>query len=384
MSICLVHAQIHTPSQVIEDGTVIVAGGRIRQVGPSRGLTPPENTPVIDAAGLLLVPGFIDLQLNGGFGHDFTQDPHTIWQVAALLPRTGVTAFLPTLVTTTLATVQTAQGVLAQGAPAGFAGAAPLGLHLEGPFLNPAQKGAHNPDLMRRPSLADAAPWTPDNGVRLVTLAPELPGGMELIRALAGEGVVVSAGHSAATFDTAVSGFNAGIRYGTHLFNTMPVLHHRRPGLAGALLSDARITLGLIADGVHVHPALIRLVWQLAAGRVNLVSDAMAALGMPPGIYRLGNMTASVDNDTARLPDGTLAGSILSLDAALRNLIAFTGCTLSQALATLTTIPGDLLALNKGRIAPGYDADLVLLSPDLRVRAALAAGQVVFTEENNT
>jgi N-acetylglucosamine-6-phosphate deacetylase len=378
MMLCVVHAQIYTPAQVIDDGVVIVADGRIISVEPA-GQTPlPENAHILDAAGYTLVPGFIDLQVNGGFGFDFTRDPATIWTVAAQLPRFGVTTFLPTIVTSPMATVQAAQLVIEKGPPAGFEGAWPLGLHLEGPFLNPAKKGAHNPDYMRRPSLQDVVNWSPDNGVRLVTLAPELPGAPKLIQALTGRGVAVSAGHSTATFDEAILGFDAGIGYGTHLFNAMPAMHHREPGLAGALLADERITVGLIPDGIHVHPALVRLVWELAGERLNLVTDAMAALGMPAGTYQLGDMIANVDSVSARLPDGTLAGCTIPMNAALENLIAYTGCSLGEALSTITTIPAGLLGINKGRIGPGYDADLVLLTPDRQVQLAIVAGRIVY------
>ncbi len=380
MMLCVVHAQIYTPSQVIENGVVIVADGRITRVGPAGHITLPENAHIIDATGHTLVPGFIDLQVNGGFGFDFTRDPATIWTVAAQLPRFGVTAFLPTIVTSPLETVQAAQLVIAQRPPAGFKGASPLSLHLEGPFLNPAKKGAHNPDFMRRPSLKDVATWFPENGVRLVTLAPELPGALNLIPALTGRGIIVSAGHSIATYDEAILGFDAGISYGTHLFNAMPVMHHREPGLAGALLADERVVVGLIPDGIHVHPALVRLVWQLAGGRLNLVTDAMAALGMPVGTYHLGDVMAHVDKVSARLPDGTLAGCIISMNAALQNLIDFTGCSLAEALATITTIPAGLLGIKKGRIAPGYDADLVLLTSDQQVKMTMVTGRIVYAE----
>jgi N-acetylglucosamine-6-phosphate deacetylase len=193
-------------------------------------------------------------------------------------------------------------------------------------------------------------------------------------------GIVVSAGHSTAILVQANAGFEAGIRYGTHLFNAMPPLHHREPGLAGALLADNRITIGLIVDGEHVHPELVKLVWRLVGnGRLNLVTDAMAALGMPPGHYALGDHAVIVDETTARLPSGTLAGSLLSLDTAVRNLITFTGCTLAEALPTVTRPPATLLNLpHKGRIAPTCDADLVLLTPDLQVHTTFVGGRIVY------
>lgn len=377
-------SRVYTPARYVEDAAVLVEDGHIAAVGPAPEVPCPAEARLVDASGLLLVPGFIDLQFNGGFGADFTADPATIWQVAAQLPRYGVTAFLPTIITSPLPTVAQAQEVVLHGRPAGYQGAAPLGLHVEGPFLNPQKKGAHNPAYLRQPSLAAVADWSPEQGVRLVTLAPELPGALPMVEALCGRGVLVSAGHSMATYAEAMAGFDAGIRYGTHLFNAMPSLLHREPGLPGALLTDDRPIAGLIADGIHTHPAMVKLIWTcLGSQRLNLVTDAMAALGMAPGSHLLGDFEVQVDATSARLADGTLAGSILSLDQALRNLMAFTGCTLEQALPTITTTPARALGMahSRGQIAPGYAADLVLLAPDLSVRGTVVAGEVVYNNE---
>ena len=360
--------------------TVLLDGGRIVAVGGPELVAPP-GAEVRDAAGLLLAPGFLDLQVNGGFGQDFTADPETIWDVAAALPRFGVTSFLPTIITAPPATTEAAQRVLRDGPPPGWTGARPLGLHLEGPFLNPGKKGAHNPAYLRLPTAADLADWSPQTGVRLVTLAPELPGAGQAIAELARRGVVVSAGHSLATFDEANAGFDSGARYATHLFNAMPALHHREPGLAVAALADPRVVVGLIPDGLHVHPALVRLAWQLLGPqRLNLVSDAMAAMGMSPGDYVLGDFAVTVDADSARLADGTLAGCVLSLDAVLRAFVGFTGASPAEALPTVTTTPARLLGLGQrlGRIAPDADADLVLLTPDLQVVETFVGGESVF------
>jgi N-acetylglucosamine-6-phosphate deacetylase len=375
------NATIYTPDQVIEHGAVLADDGRIAEVGPVGIVRRPAGAHVIDAAGQALVPGFVELQFNGGFGDDFTNDPSTIWRVAERLPRYGVTSFLPTIITSPLEKIAEGQSVVTGGPPSGFRGARPLGLHLEGPFLNPAKKGAHNPKYLRPPDTAAVATWSPATGIRLVTIAPELPGALEVISALSSRGVLVSAGHSNATFEQAVAAFDAGARYGTHLFNAMSALGHRDPGLPGALLTDPRPTVGVIADGVHTHRSVIRLAWQaLGPHRMNLVTDAMAALGMPPGRHLLGDFEVVVDATSARLSDGTLAGSILSLDQALRNLIDVTGCTLAEALPTLTTTPARAIGLDyeRGRIAPGCLADMVLLAADLRVSATIAEGHLVY------
>jgi N-acetylglucosamine-6-phosphate deacetylase len=375
------NAAVYAPDRVIAGGAVLVDGGRIAYAGPVDGAPRPAGVSVIDASGLALVPGFIDLQINGAFGHDFTDDPSSIWTVASALPRFGVTTFLPTIITSPLETVAAARRAVVDGRPSGFRGAEPLGLHLEGPFLNPAKKGAHNGAYLRPPAPDAVAQWSPPDGVRLVTLAPELPGARGVVTALTERGVVVSAGHSMATFEEAVAGFDAGIRYGTHLFNAMPVLHHREPGLPGALLADSRTTVGLIADGIHTHRAIVPLVWQaVGASRVTLVTDAMAALGMPPGAHRLGELHVQVDRTGARLADGTLAGSVLSMDQALRNVMAFTGRPLAEVLRAVTHTPARLLGLDneRGAIRPGLVADLVLLSSDHQVRLTVAGGEVVY------
>ncbi len=352
-------------------------------MGPVDEVVCPEDAQIIEAAGLYLTPGFIDLQVNGAFGYDFTADPTTIWHVAARLPRYGVTAFLPTIITSPLETVAAAQEIMTQVSVPGVTGAIPLGLHVEGPFLSLEKKGAHNPSYLRPPEPAKVSDWSPDGGICLVTLAPELPGALELVATLTRRGVVVSAGHSNATYAEAQAGFDAGIRYGTHLFNAMPALHHREPGLTGALLTDPRPTVGLIADGIHAHPSMICLAWKtLGNTRLNLVTDAMAALGMPPGRHLIGDFEAIVDRTSARLGDGTLAGSILSLDQALRNLITFSGCSLAEALPTVTTTPARLLGLadQRGQLAPGFAADLVLLSPELQVVMTVVQGQIAYKQ----
>ncbi len=375
------NATIYTPDEVIERGAVLAEDGLIIAAGLASDLPCCAGAQLIDAEGLILAPGFVELQINGAFGDDFTDDPTTIWRVAEQLPRYGVTSFLPTLITSPVEKIAAGRTIVTGGRPAGFRGARPLGLHVEGPFLNPQKKGAHNPRHLRQPDLALVADWAPETGVRLVTLAPELPGALEVIAALASRGVLVSVGHSMATYDQAQAGFDAGARYGTHLFNAMPALGHREPGLPGALLTDERVTVGLIADGIHTHPAVIKLIWQAVGGaRLTLVTDAMAALGMPAGMHRLADFEVTVDATSCRLADGTLAGSILSHDQALRNLVAITGCTLTEALPTVTATPARAIGLagERGRIEPGYIADMVLLTPDLRVHTTIAEGEIVY------
>ena len=289
----------------------------------------------------------IDLQVNGAGGHDLTETPERLWDVAAALSRYGTTAFLPTLVSPSWAGVDRARETLAKGPPARFAGATPLGWHVEGPFLNPARAGAHDPASLLPPSVERVGDWSPASGVRMVTLAPELPGALDVVRSLVANGVVVSAGHSAATWAEAGAGFDAGIRSVTHLFNAMASLDHREPGVAGAALADDRVTIGLIPDGLHVHPGLVRLVRRtVGPDRLAVVTDAIAALGMPPGRHSLAGRMVDCDETSARLPNGVLAGSVIGLDTAVRNLSAFTGASADDARLATTVVPARLLGLS--------------------------------------
>jgi N-acetylglucosamine-6-phosphate deacetylase len=376
-------ATLITPTEVIPNGTLLIDGGKILALGPDHTISIPAGASVLIADGQILAPGLVELQINGGFGQDFTEKPESLWQVAASLPRYGVTSFLPTVITSPLSTVKKALDIWKSGPPVGFQGAQPLGYHLEGPMLNPGKKGAHNPAYILPPSLEVIEGWSPENGVRLVTLAPEIPGALDVIQELRRRGVVVSAGHSLASFDEALRAFDAGVTKGTHLFNAQPPLDHRQPGLAAALLTDRRVTVGLIADGIHVHPAVIDLAWRMKGPRgLVLVTDAMAALGMPPGTYHLGDYDVIVDAASARLANGTLAGSILTQDAAVRNLVRYTGCSLAEALAAASLNPANLLGFEtKGRLEPGADADLVLLNAEGYIQSTWIAGKVVFQKE---
>jgi N-acetylglucosamine-6-phosphate deacetylase len=374
-------ADVYTPFDRLLNKAVMLEYGRIIRVDDVGLTTDWSDAEHIDATGLILIPGLIELQINGAFGLDFTAEPEAIYPVSQKLPRFGVTSFLPTIITSPLERIARAQALLQAGAPTGFRGARPLGLHIEGPFLNPERKGAHRPEYLRSPSLDDYAGFSPETGIRLVTLAPELPGAMEIITELARREVVVSAGHSMATFAQAQESFRCGVRYATHLFNAMSPLLQFEPGLPGAVLAQPGLRFGLIADGIHVHPALVELIWKLSGpGRLTLVSDAMAALGMLPGQYRLGDYEVNVDAASARLSNGVLAGSILTHTDALRNLMTFTGCSLGDALTCLTTTPADLLGMGDviGQIAPGFQADLVLMTPDLQVVRCWVQGELVY------
>jgi N-acetylglucosamine-6-phosphate deacetylase len=361
-------------------GDLILEGGTVGSLLPSGAGNVAGAT--LQASGLMVAPGFIDLQICGGFGHDFTSEPQTLWQVGSDLPRHGVTAFLPTLVSCPRQTVDRALAVIQVGPPDGYAGATPLGLHCEGPMLAETRRGAHVARHLRPPSVEVIEGWSRTSGVRMVTIAPELPGAETVIRELVDRSTIVSAGHSEATFEDSLKAFEQGVAAGTHLFNTMSGFHHREPGLAGALLASPAVRTGLIADGVHVHPGAVSTAWRAKGpGGIALVTDAIAAMGTDQVEARLGDSTVSVAGPTARSVEGRLAGSVLTLERAVGNLIQWTGCEPAQAIAAATSTPAAILDEGgRGVIAPGARADLVLLTSEMRVVATLVDGRVVFED----
>jgi N-acetylglucosamine-6-phosphate deacetylase len=363
------------PDGAFAPATILIADSRI--VADRRGVDPRAD---IVTKGWI-VPGFIDLQINGAFGFDFAADPASAAQVAARLPATGVTAFLPTLISSGLPGYPGWLRDLERSVR-DSRGAQILGAHLEGPYLSPQRAGAHNPDYIRAPDVKEINQWVSSDTVRMVTLAPELPGALDLVRELVRREIVVSAGHSAATYAQAVAGFDAGICWGTHLFNAMSHFAHRDPGLTGALLASD-VPCGLIADGVHAHPAAVKIAMRAKGARgLTLVTDAIAAMGMTPGQYRLSDRQVFVDEKSARLADGTLAGSILQMDAAVQNMIAFTGCSLAEAVTMASATPARVLGLaHKGQIAPDWDADLVVLDESLHIEFTLVRGEVVYARK---
>ena len=358
-------------------GDLLIAEGKIAAIGEELDGSVSADTPILDATDLYLSAGFIDLQCNGGFGHDFTHDPSTIHTVAKQLPQFGITSFLPTIITSPLEVVAKAQTAITK--TNNEHGANPLGLHIEGPFLHPDKKGAHNEGYLQPPNLSAVANWSRQTGICLVTLAPELEGAIELIKCLTNKGIIVSAGHSTATYEQAQKGFSAGVGYATHLFDGMPPLHHRHPNLVGAILDDERITVGIIPDGIHVHPSMVNMVWRTMGNRLNLVTDCMAAMGQGDGNFWLGDQHVQVKNGVATLASGTLAGSVITLDQGVRNLLMWTDCSVSEAISSVTTVPANLLGLSKkGRLTLGADADLVLLSTKLDVIATWVTGEMLY------
>jgi N-acetylglucosamine-6-phosphate deacetylase len=341
-----------------------------------------EPDRILDASGLTVLPGLLDLQVNGAAGMDITAHPHCLWDVAAALPRYGVTAFAPTIVTADAATRDAAVAVLRRGPSAGWAGAIPLGLHLEGPMLAPTRRGAHLAGLLATPTLDLVAGWTRNAGILMVTIAPELPGALDVIEHLAELGVVVCIGHTEATTDQAAAAVRAGATAVTHLGNAMPPMLGREPGPVGLALAGPSLVAGVIADGHHLHPSTLQAFWRaLGPERFLAVSDTTAALGMGRGSARLGAQDVLVEDGTIRLADGTLAGSAASLAQCLAVLLATTRCTVAEAVATATSTPAHLIGdKSRGSLEAGRRGDLALvdISAGFDVVATLVGGEVVY------
>jgi N-acetylglucosamine-6-phosphate deacetylase len=379
------NVQLLEDGQAIPDALLIVDRGRIRYAGPQKDAPVYGDLPSVDGQNGYVAPGLIDLQFNGGYGQDFTANPAALLEAAKRLPETGVTAFLPTFITSALeaypAMLQAVAAAREFQAQNPGSGARILGAHIEGPFLCPARKGAHLEAYFCDP-LPAALDWLrPLQAVRLLTLAPERPGALEAIRTLTARGILVSIGHSDAGMEETLAAMRAGARYATHLYNAMGGMQHRDPGLVGTLLTSDEVVCGLIVDGVHVHPRMVRLAYRcLGARRITLVTDAMAAMGMPPGEYAIGGQAVTVDETSARLADGTLAGSILRMDEAVRNMIAFSGCTPAEAVRMASATPAEALgmAAEAGRLQPGRRADLVLLGANLKVQGTFIDGRRVY------
>ncbi len=367
--------KLYLPGPFPQEARISIHEEKVVKVGQQE-----KSSQHLNALQYDLVPGFIDVQINGGFGFDFTNSPVSMWSVGTRLPEFGVTSFLPTIITSPIKTINEAIDAWKNERPQDYHGADIPGLHLEGPFINPKARGAHELEFIQSSDPKLIEEWTAENGIRLVTIAPELPGAKNLIVTLTQRNVVVSAGHSMADLFQARDGFAAGIRSATHLFNAMTPIHHRIPGLVMAILDNDQIMYGMICDGIHVAAEMVRLAWKYNGyDRLILVTDAMAALGMPDGVYQLGGLSVQIQNQTARLNDGTLAGSVLKPAQALKNLMRMTKCSLSDGVTCWTKNPASLLNLSdRGEIRLGRLADFVLMTVDQEIAATFIRGELAY------
>jgi len=364
---------IEYPQITIEDGRISsILGGRNGQVSDAYS----EAT---------LVPAFLNIHVHGAVGHDVMEGtPQALRTIGAALAGHGVGAYYPTTITSSTEETLRALDMIAaeiERAPA-TDGAVPLGIHLEGPFLSPAKRGAHPERLLVQPSISlfDRF-WQAARGhIRILTIAPELPGALELIEHASGLGVVCSLGHSNATLPQAAAGFAAGARSATHTFNAMRSMDHRNPGVAGYVLDNDALFAEIVCDGIHVDPAMIRLFFKAkGAEKSILITDGMSATGMPDGDYKLGDLDVEVAHGRCTIAGspGVLAGSVLTMDQAVRNFAEFTDAGLEMSAQLAARNPARLLALDQdwGCLEVGREANLVALSPDGRILQSFRAGR---------
>jgi N-acetylglucosamine-6-phosphate deacetylase len=376
--VILAGARVVTLDRVIEPGWIGVEGERITGVGEG---APPAGGQVRDLGGAWLLPGFIDLHMHGGGGYSVGESPEATRRAVAFHREHGTTRTLAGFVTAPLEQLAEAVAWTAHLVAAGpTADGHIVGSYLEGPFLSRLRCGAQNPSHLRRPDTAELGALL-DAGrgtVRMVTVAPELPGGLDLIRLLAARGVVPAIGHTDADYDTAAAAVAAGARVLTHAFNGMRGMHHRQPGPVGAVAREPGTVLEVINDGMHVHAAVIGLLSGLGPGRLAFITDAMAAAGAGDGTYSLGGAEVRVVGGRAELAQGgALAGSTLTMDGAVRRAVKDVGIPIWQAAAAASHVPAGVLGLRDrcGRLAAGLDADLVVMDDRLTVSGVMALGR---------
>ena len=370
-------SRLFTGDEMRRDAAALVVDGIVRAVVPAAAI--PAEARLVDLGDVLLAPGFIDLQVNGGGGALFNDEPSlaTLARIAAAHRRFGTTGLLPTLISDSREKRRAARRAVSEALAAGAPGI--LGLHLEGPHINPARRGVHEARWLAPPEPEDLELLAPlAGGTLLVTLAPEtVP--LELISRLAASGVRIAAGHSAADYERTLAALAAGACGFTHLFNAMPPPSSRDPGIVGAALDHRESWCGLIADGHHLHDATVRLVWRAKPkGKLVLVTDAMPTVGTNAESFQLGGETVSVSGGRCLSPEGRLAGSALDMATAVRNCVTRIGIPLEEALAMAAANPADALGIGdrRGRIAPGHAADFVVLDERLTVRETYLTGQL--------
>jgi len=385
--------RLWTPTDVVEHPLVLVDEGRVVEISARSSRQVPIGVSVSDLGDHVMAPGYIDLHIHGNAGHDVMDDTaEALPAIEQHLAQHGVTSYFPTTVTAPLEATLRALDRLADAIEArerdkrssnsnsnkdGTQRALPLGIHLEGPFISHARRGVHPPENLLDPTLALFEQfWQAAHGrIRMMTIAPELDGAPEVIAEAAHRGVCVSLGHSDADFAATERGIAAGARHATHTFNAMRPLDHRSPGILGAVLTDCRLTADIIADGVHLDPAIVKLFANAkGAQQTVLITDAISATGMPDGRYRLGSIQVEVREGKC-MSEGKLAGSVLTMDRAVRNLARFAHWDLQQAVAAASRNPAQVARIaNRGVLAVGADADFVVLSPEGDVLRTFVGG----------
>jgi N-acetylglucosamine-6-phosphate deacetylase len=370
---------LHTPFKVFKQGAVLIHGGKIQACGSREAFPIPEDCEIIDAQGMRIIPGLIDVHLHGMAGMD--AGGPDLYRIIQLLPQHGITTFLPTTYAGTRTEIEAAIEAAVKILEAPPPGAQAIGIHMEGPWLSPARSGMSAPQHLYPLTQPDIeAFWKIAKGhIRMVTFAPEQGEALQVIPWLAAHGIIPSVGHTDADYDTIACAVAMGVNHATHTYNAMRGLHHREPGALGAVMDHNEIIAEIIADGHHVHPAAIRiLVAAKGVERLCLVSDATPPAGAPPGTYDWMGYKLIHDGRTSRLENGTLAGSVTLINQMLQVLVDEVGLSFAEALQMATATPGMVLGLRKGIIAPGYDADIVILNNDYQADISLVNGEVVY------
>ncbi len=368
-----------------EDGfvcghTLILQDGLIEGLRPPADLERQRDDQRIDGRGRYVLPGFIDLHLHGGKGFDVMDGSYASLEgLCAFLIQGGVTSFLATTMTDSAERINAALRAMSNFADS--TGAPLLGAHIEGPYLNRDYRGSQAETHLREPKREEYLPWLETGLIKMITMAPEIVGGAGLMREALAQGATVSIGHSGADYEAATRYFAAGARQVTHTFNGMPGIHHRQPGLFVAALENPDVTFQIIPDGIHVHAAVVRMLVRLVGiERVVVITDAMLATGLGDGQYATGDALVTVKDGQARSPSGGLAGSTLTMEGALRNVMRFCDLSLAQALPMLTRVPARSIGMypQKGSLKAGADADIIIWDEDMGAQATFIMGEHVY------
>ena len=385
MKTIITNGTIVTPQEIITGNTIIVEDRKIAEIIKDvPNLTP--QTQVIDAMGGWVAPGLIDIHIHGALGIDTMQATHAdIHLIARYLARHGVTSYL---LTTWSAEEKRIINTLEKikSCPQPVDGAQHLGVHVEGPYLNPFYRGAQRLDLIRKPDPKEYSKWFEMDIIRLVTIAPELEGSKELVQSALSHHTEIAIGHSGASYEQVVEAADQGVRQVTHMFNGMAGLHHREPGTLGGCLAEDRLYAQIICDGVHIHPQMVKMaVRAKTPDRTILISDAICGTGLPDGEYLIDGQEMKVVNGIPRTPEGGLSGSTLTLDRAVKNTMEFTGLPINEVLPMATAVPAKAMGWDgqKGTLLPGADADIIILNGSSQVFLTMIGGQVVYREENS-
>jgi len=378
---------IITPFQSLENKAISIEKGKITAIKERKVMDIPAGVEVIDAGNGFVVPGFIDIHVHGGGGSDVMDEGYeAVKQVATTHSRFGTTAFLPTTMTMSKDKIIGSLKSIHEAFIKGTGAAEILGVHLEGPYISSEKKGAQKEKDIKKASIGEFLEFNQASGnlIRIVTLAPEKPGAIDLIRWLHKNGIIASVGHSNATYKQVQEGIKAGLTHVTHTFNAMRGFNHREPGVVGAALSSPKLILEMIADGIHLHPVAMKILIKIKEiGKIVLITDAMRAASKPEGTYNLGGQEVTVVRGQARLKDGTLAGSVLTMDKAVCNMVDKVGVSLTEAIQMATTSPARCLGVEskKGSLEPGKDADIVILNKKLKVELTMVKGKIVYKRE---